>query len=116
MAPDGDRFIGSAGAYSFELVATSDATPSDPVRTTVTIRNLANDPGYEGLKRDMLAWLTERTDLPGARLWAWLAVAPLAISMSARGLPTMLLRPMITAWRPSSATPAPAGSRPAPSS
>jgi iron(III) transport system permease protein len=26
-----------------------------------------------------LAWLTERTDLPGARLWAWLAVAPLAI-------------------------------------
>ena len=26
-----------------------------------------------------LAWLTERTDLPGARLWAWLAVAPLAV-------------------------------------
>jgi iron(III) transport system permease protein len=26
-----------------------------------------------------LAWLTERTDLPGARLWSWLAVAPLAI-------------------------------------
>ncbi|MGX5840202.1 ABC transporter permease [Mesorhizobium sp. ArgA1] len=26
-----------------------------------------------------LAWLTERSDLPGARLWAWLAVAPLAI-------------------------------------
>ncbi|TGS10004.1 iron ABC transporter permease, partial [Mesorhizobium sp. M4B.F.Ca.ET.190.01.1.1] len=26
-----------------------------------------------------LAWLTERTDLPGARLWAWLCVAPLAI-------------------------------------
>ncbi|TIT23202.1 MAG: iron ABC transporter permease [Mesorhizobium sp.] len=27
----------------------------------------------------MLAWLTERSDLPGARLWAWLSVAPLAI-------------------------------------
>jgi iron(III) transport system permease protein len=27
----------------------------------------------------VLAWLTERSDLPGARLWAWLVVAPLAI-------------------------------------
>ncbi|WP_287176006.1 iron ABC transporter permease [Mesorhizobium sp.] len=26
-----------------------------------------------------LAWLTERSSLPGARLWAWLSVAPLAI-------------------------------------
>lgn len=26
-----------------------------------------------------LAWLTERTTLPGARMWSWLAVAPLAI-------------------------------------
>lgn len=26
-----------------------------------------------------LAWLTERSNLPGARLWAWLAVAPLAV-------------------------------------
>ena len=26
-----------------------------------------------------LAWLTERSDLPGARSWAWLAVAPLAV-------------------------------------
>lgn len=26
-----------------------------------------------------LAWLTERTDLPGASIWAWLAVAPLAV-------------------------------------
>ena len=26
-----------------------------------------------------LAWLTERSDLPGRRIWAWLAVAPLAI-------------------------------------
>jgi iron(III) transport system permease protein len=25
------------------------------------------------------AWLTERSDLPGARFWAWLAVAPLAV-------------------------------------
>ena len=27
----------------------------------------------------VMAWLTERSDLPGARLWAWLAVAPLAV-------------------------------------
>jgi len=26
-----------------------------------------------------LAWLTERSDLPGARSWSWLAVAPLAV-------------------------------------
>ncbi len=26
-----------------------------------------------------LAWLTERSDLPGVRLWAWMCVAPLAI-------------------------------------
>lgn len=26
-----------------------------------------------------LAWLTERSDLPGAHLWSWLAVAPLAV-------------------------------------
>jgi iron(III) transport system permease protein len=26
-----------------------------------------------------LAWLTERSDLPGARTWAWLAVAPLVV-------------------------------------
>jgi hypothetical protein len=34
-------FLGTrAGTYTFELVATSDSTPSDPVRTTVTIRNV----------------------------------------------------------------------------
>ena len=26
-----------------------------------------------------LAWLTERSDMPGARIWAWLSVAPLAV-------------------------------------
>jgi iron(III) transport system permease protein len=26
-----------------------------------------------------LAWATERTDLPGARFWSWMAVAPLAV-------------------------------------
>ncbi|CAN5220360.1 iron ABC transporter permease [soil metagenome] len=26
-----------------------------------------------------LAWLTERSDLPGARFWAWIGVAPLAV-------------------------------------
>ncbi|MBO1079304.1 ABC transporter permease [Roseomonas haemaphysalidis] len=27
----------------------------------------------------VMAWLTERSDLPGARTWSWLAVAPLAV-------------------------------------
>lgn len=27
----------------------------------------------------LLAWLTERSNLPGARTWSWLAVAPLAV-------------------------------------
>ncbi len=27
----------------------------------------------------LLAWLTERSDLPGARWWSWLAAAPLAV-------------------------------------
>src|SRR5262249_54575504 len=26
-----------------------------------------------------LAWLTERSDLPGARFWAWIGTAPLAV-------------------------------------
>jgi iron(III) transport system permease protein len=26
-----------------------------------------------------MAWLTERSDLPGARVWTWIAVAPLAV-------------------------------------
>lgn len=26
-----------------------------------------------------LAWLTERSDIPGARLWSWFAIAPLAV-------------------------------------
>jgi hypothetical protein len=35
------RFLGTrAGTYTFELVATSDSSPSDPVRTTVTILDL----------------------------------------------------------------------------
>jgi sugar lactone lactonase YvrE len=34
-------FLGTrAGTYTFELVATSDTTPSDPVRTTVTVLDL----------------------------------------------------------------------------
>ena len=32
-----------------------------------------------------LAWLTERIALPGARLWAWLAVAPLAVPAFVHG-------------------------------
>lgn len=32
-----------------------------------------------------LAWLTERTALPGRRLWSWLAVAPLALPAFVQG-------------------------------
>ena len=32
-----------------------------------------------------LAWLTERTDLPGSRVWSWLAVAPLAVPAFVHG-------------------------------
>lgn len=32
-----------------------------------------------------LAWLTERTDLPGVRLWSWLAVTPLAVPAFVQG-------------------------------
>ncbi|HVZ06690.1 ABC transporter permease [Rhodopila sp.] len=32
-----------------------------------------------------LGWLTERTDLPGARVWAWLIVAPLTVPAFVQG-------------------------------
>ncbi len=32
-----------------------------------------------------LAWLTERTNLPGARIWSWLAVAPLTVPAFVHG-------------------------------
>lgn len=40
-----------------------------------------------------LAWLTERTDLPGARIWAWLAVAPLAVPAFVHGYAWISLAP-----------------------
>src|SRR5947209_2327174 len=40
-----------------------------------------------------LAWLTERGDLPGARLWAWLAVAPLAVPAFVHGYAWVSLVP-----------------------
>lgn len=33
----------------------------------------------------LLSWLTERTDLPGGRIWAWLVVTPLAIPAFVHG-------------------------------
>ncbi|MGO4665629.1 ABC transporter permease [Bosea sp. 2RAB26] len=33
----------------------------------------------------LLAWLTERTTIPGARAWSWLAVAPLAVPAFVQG-------------------------------
>ena len=40
-----------------------------------------------------LAWLTERADIPGARLWAWLAVAPLAVPAFVHGYAWVSLIP-----------------------
>ncbi|OJW18870.1 MAG: iron ABC transporter permease [Rhodospirillales bacterium 69-11] len=40
-----------------------------------------------------LAWLTERSDLPGARLWSWLAVAPLAVPAFVHGYAWVTLAP-----------------------
>jgi iron(III) transport system permease protein len=40
-----------------------------------------------------LAWLTERADIPGARLWAWLAVAPLAVPAFVHGYAWVSLAP-----------------------
>jgi iron(III) transport system permease protein len=40
-----------------------------------------------------LAWLTERTDLPGARIWAGLAVAPLAVPAFVHGYAWISLAP-----------------------
>jgi iron(III) transport system permease protein len=40
-----------------------------------------------------LAWLTERTNLPGARLWALLAVAPLAVPAFVHSYAWVTLRP-----------------------
>ena len=44
----------------------------------------------------VLAWLVERTDLPGARLWSGLAVAPLAIPAFIHSYAWMSLTP---GWR-----------------
>jgi iron(III) transport system permease protein len=40
-----------------------------------------------------LAWLTERVALPGARLWAWLAAAPLAVPAFVHGYAWVSLVP-----------------------
>src|SRR6516225_1353648 len=40
-----------------------------------------------------LAWLTERTDLPGARVWSWLAVAPLAVPAFVHGYAWISIMP-----------------------
>lgn len=42
-----------------------------------------------------LAWLTERSDLPGARVWAWLAVAPLAVPAFVHGYAWVTLIPSL---------------------
>jgi len=40
-----------------------------------------------------LAWLTERTDLPGARAWSWLAAAPLAVPAFVHGYAWISIMP-----------------------
>jgi iron(III) transport system permease protein len=42
-----------------------------------------------------LAWLTERVDLPGGRLWAWLATAPLAVPAFVHGYAWVSLVPSL---------------------
>ena len=42
-----------------------------------------------------LAWLTERSDIPGARIWAWLSVAPLAIPAFVQGYAWVSLIPSL---------------------
>lgn len=42
-----------------------------------------------------LAWLTERSDLPGARTWAWLAVAPLAVPAFVHSYAWMTVAPAL---------------------
>ena len=46
-----------------------------------------------------LAWLTERSDLPGARTWAWLAVAPLAVPAFVHSYAWITLLPLETILR-----------------
>lgn len=43
----------------------------------------------------VVAWLTERSDLPGARLWAWLAVAPMAVPAYVHGYAWVTLIPSL---------------------
>ncbi|MCW5698126.1 MAG: iron ABC transporter permease [Bauldia sp.] len=47
-----------------------------------------------------LAWLTERTDLPGARLFGWLAIAPLAIPAFVHGYAWVGLYPAMDGLGP----------------
>ena len=42
-----------------------------------------------------LAWLIERSDLPGARTWAWLAVAPLAVPAFVHSYAWMTIAPAL---------------------
>ena len=42
-----------------------------------------------------LAWLTERSDLPGARTWAWLLVAPLAVPAFVHSYAWMTVAPRL---------------------
>ena len=42
-----------------------------------------------------LSWLTERSDLPGARTWAWLAVTPLAVPAFVHGYAWVSLVPSL---------------------
>ncbi|MDR7380306.1 iron(III) transport system permease protein [Rhodoferax ferrireducens] len=42
-----------------------------------------------------LAWLTERSDLPGARTWSWLAVAPLAVPAFVHSYAWMTVAPSL---------------------
>lgn len=49
------------------------------------------------------AWLTERTDLPAARLWSWIAVAPLAVPAFVQGYAWTGLFPRLHGLGPAAA-------------
>ncbi|HEX8703602.1 MAG TPA: PKD domain-containing protein [Myxococcaceae bacterium] len=95
------RFLGTAaGTYTFELVATSDTSPSDPVRTTVTILDLppwASAPARRVVQVGQEVALdgSDSSDPNGDALsWRWtLELGASTATLSDEALPTARLTP-----------------------
>ena len=74
-------------AAAADGAAWSDALSGDTLRLLLnTIALAAAVTGASGLIALPCAWLTERTDLPGARWWRVITVAPLAVPSYVAGL------------------------------